>query len=63
MKTFAIKTNTGISNYNGGELFFCYKIQSGNYTFYRTIENNLNRHYLTFNIKEIIELTEIDIKF
>jgi hypothetical protein len=63
MEKFAIKTNTGITNYNGGELFFCYKIQSGDCTFYRTIENNLNRHYITFNIKEITEINKVDIKF
>ena len=64
MKAFAIKTNIGLINYNGGELFFCNEIKSGDYVFYKTIEQpKLNKHYLTFNTKEITEKTEIDINF
>lgn len=63
MKIFAIKTNIGVENHNGGKLFFCNEIKNGDYVFYRTIENNLNKHYLTFNTKEITEKTQIDINF
>ncbi len=63
MKAFAIKTNIGITNHEGVGLFFCIEIKSGSFVFYRTIENELNKHYLTFNEKEITEKTEIDIKF
>ena len=62
-KIYAVKVNNGITNHFGSNLFFCEEIISGDYTFYKTIENNLNRHYLTITQKEVIEKTLLDIKF
>ena len=62
-KIYAVKVNNGITNHFGSNLFFCEEIISGDYTFYKTIENHINRHYLNFTQKEVIEKTLLDIKF
>jgi hypothetical protein len=62
-KIYAVKVNNGITNHFGSNLFFCEEIKSGDYVFYKTIENDLNKHYLTFTEKEVIDKRLIDIKF
>ena len=59
MKILKITTNTGIVNYDCTSVFYCEKVISNNYIFYRTIESKLNRLYIAFTEKDVISVEEI----
>lgn len=55
-----IKVNIPVTNYSGESVFFAVKQTTKFGDLYKTIEHPLlNRHYVTFTEREVIDETEV----